>query len=30
MLHMFNDDNYNDFRIAYIRDLIPSYVIQVI
>ena len=30
MLHMFNNNNYTDFRTAYKHVLIPNYVIQVI
>ena len=30
VLHMFNNNNYTDFRTTYKHVLIPSYVIQVI
>ena len=30
MLHIFNNNTYNDFRTAYKHVLIPSYVARVI
>ena len=30
MLHMFNNNTYNDFRTTWKHILIPSYIIQVI